>query len=175
LLLRGRLWAEEVNMSIVSLIVMEPGSHWPGHVGDTENVVAAACGEQGLLQRAEHMVEVLRGRHQAIRVAVLACNDATDVASAGRRAEIARVLLRAVAPVTFGRLVVCAPDRAPVQLRHQLLSLADALIHELEGTSATVALRFGGANRESPDSASGFESMRLPRAGGEAQPMGARS
>jgi len=136
-------------MSIVSLIVMEPGSSWPGHVGNTENVVAAGTDEEGLLPRTEHMVEALLGRHQAVRVAVLACNDATDAASAGRRAEIARVLLHAVASSAFGRLVLCADPDASMRLRHQLLSLAGALIRELEDTTATVALRFGGTGEES--------------------------
>jgi hypothetical protein len=134
---------EEVNMSIVSLIVMEPGSNWPGHVGDTENVVAAGSDEEGLLPRTQHMVEVLHARHQAIRVAVLACNDATDVASSGRRAEIARALLGAVATAPFGRLVLCAESGASIRLRHQLLSLTESLIRELDGTTATVVLRVG--------------------------------
>jgi hypothetical protein len=136
-------------MSIVSLIVMEPGSSWPGHVGNTENVVAAGIDEEGLVSRTEHMVETLLGRHQAVRVAVLACNDATDVASAGRRAEIARLLLRAIASGAFGRLVLCAGQGASIRLRHQLLSLTGALIRELEGTTATVALRFGGGSEDS--------------------------
>jgi hypothetical protein len=143
--------SEEVDMGIVSLIVMEPGSSWPGHVGDTENVVAAGDDEEGLLPRTQHMVDALHARGQAVRVAVLACNDATDTASSGRRAEIARVLLAAVAPATFGRLVLCAGSGSSIRLRHELLSLTGTIIRELEGTTATVVLRFGEANAERHD------------------------
>jgi hypothetical protein len=133
-------------MGVVSLIVMEPGSRWPGHVGDSENVVAAGCDAEGLLQRTRHMVEALRGRRTRVRVAVLACNDATDVGSSGRRAEIARELLNAVAPVTLGRLLLCASESASTHLRLELMSLADRLGQSLQGTTATVSLRFGGAD-----------------------------
>jgi hypothetical protein len=72
-----------------------------------------------------------------------ACNEATDVASSGRRAEIARELLGAVAPVTHGRLVLWAAERASSELRRELLSLADRLSGALPGTMASVSLRFG--------------------------------
>ncbi len=129
-------------MRAVSLVVMEPGSAWPGHVGDTENVVAVGPGIEGLLDRTRHVVDSVRGRHQRVRVAVLACNDATDVASSGRRAEVAHALMNAVATAR-GRLVLCATERAPSQLRHELMSLAGGLSQSVLGT--TVSLRFGDA------------------------------
>jgi hypothetical protein len=141
---------EEVDMGIVSLIVMEPGGPWPGHVGDSENVVAVGHDAEGLLGRTRHVVESLRERHERVRVAVLACNDSTDVASSGRRAEIARELLGAVAPVTRGRLVLCATESASTDLRHELMSLAGRLSHDLPGTMATVSLRFGVPAEEEP-------------------------
>ena len=57
------------------------------------------------------MIDALRARRARVLVAVLACNDATDAASNGRRAQIAHELLSAVAPVTFGRLVLCTNAR----------------------------------------------------------------
>jgi len=144
---------EEVDMGVVSLIVMEPGSDWPGHIGDSENVVAARCYEEGLFERVRHMVGALRARGEDVRVAVLSCNDAADPASAGRRAEIARELLGVVASAVSGCLVLYAAPHAPWLLRHELLSLAGGLSEGLHGSTAAVSLRFGGAseeNREPP-------------------------
>jgi hypothetical protein len=135
-------------MGVVSLIVMEPGSDWPGYIGDSENVVAARCYEEGLLERVRHMVDALRARGEDVRVAVLSCNDATDAASAGRRAEIARQLLSVVASVVSGRLVLYAAPHASRLLRHELLSLAGGLSQGLQGSTAAVSLRFGGVSEE---------------------------
>ena len=132
-----------VDMGVVSLIVMEPGSLWPGRIRDSENLVAAGYDAEGLLERARRTVQTMRRQRDRVRVAVLACNEATDVASCGRRAEIARELLRAVATVTHGRLVLWAAERASADLRRDLLSLAGRLAPELSGTLASVSLRFG--------------------------------
>jgi hypothetical protein len=132
-------------MDKASLIVMEPGSQWPGHVRDCENVVAVGCDQEELLQRTRQGLDSLRRRDHYLRVAVLACNAATDVVSAARRAEVAHELWAAVAAVGFGRLLLSATDRASMQLRHELLSLADALSQTLRGSSARVSVRFGGA------------------------------
>ncbi|HEY8088274.1 MAG TPA: hypothetical protein VIF09_10525 [Polyangiaceae bacterium] len=138
-------------MGVVSLIVMEPGSEWPGHVGDTENIVAAGCGRAALLQRTRHMVDAMRARGQFARVAVLACGEQADLESARCRAEIAGELLQAIAPVPFGRLFLCTGDRPSLRLRHELLSLAGALCHELRGRTSAVAVRFGSSSDRSRD------------------------
>jgi hypothetical protein len=52
---------EEVEMSVISLIVMEPGSDWPGHVGDSDNVVAGGFDAGGLVQRTRHMLAAAPG------------------------------------------------------------------------------------------------------------------
>jgi hypothetical protein len=63
------------------------------------------------------------------------------VASRARRAQLAHELLGAVAVVSFGRLILSAAERASLQLRHELLSLAGALSHARRG-SVTVSVRF---------------------------------
>ena len=68
----------------------------------------------------------------------------SDVASVARRAEVARELWTAVSVVGFGKLLLSAPEHASVQLRCELLSLADALSQGLAGASATLSVRFGG-------------------------------
>ena len=128
-------------MRLVSLIVMEPGSAWPGHVGDSENVVTVIEREEGLLQRIRERLDSLRRRGEHVRIAVLACSEATDVASVARRAELAHELLLAVAVAGFGRLVLTAAERASMQLRRNLLSLADSLTHAHSGTAVTVSVR----------------------------------
>jgi hypothetical protein len=60
-LLYLRLRHEEVEMSVISLIVMEPGSDWPGHVGDSDNVVAGGFDAGGLVQRTRHMLAAAPG------------------------------------------------------------------------------------------------------------------
>jgi hypothetical protein len=129
-------------MGVVSLIVMEPGSAWPGHVGDSENVVAVGEKEEGLLHRIRQKLDALRLRGERVRVAVLACNEATDAASAQRRAELARELLSVVAAAGFGRLVLSAAERAPTPLRHELLALAGVLSHTRRGAATVVSVRF---------------------------------
>ena len=130
-------------MGVVSLIVMEPGSDWPGHVGDTENIVAAGSGGTALLERTRRTVDLLRMRGQCVRVAVLACCEQAGLESARCRAEIATQLLIAIAPAALGRLFLCTGDRPSLRLRHELLALAGVLCHELRGTTSAVAVRFG--------------------------------
>ena len=131
-------------MGVVALVVMEPGSAWPGYVGTPDDVVAVGYHE-GLLEKTGQGLEVLRCRGRRVRVAVLACNEATDAASVRRRAAVAHALLVAVTAVGFGRLVLSSAEGAPMRLRRELLSLAGALSFGLPGTSATVSVRFGAA------------------------------
>jgi hypothetical protein len=126
-------------MDVVSLIVMEAGSDWPGHVRNSENIVTVGDHDgEGLLMRTRQRVTSLRQRGQTVRVAVLACNAATDIASVASRAALARELLEVVAAAHFGRLVLSVGDRAPMQLRCELLSLAGVLSHALRGASVWV-------------------------------------
>jgi hypothetical protein len=135
-------------MGVVSLIVMEPGSRWPGHVRDSENIVAASHLGEGLLQRTQRTLAGLLRRGQHVRVAVLACSEATDAASLASRARLARELLAAVTATGFGRLVLSSAEHASVPLRRELLSLAGALSQTVLGTS--VRVRFSDALAESP-------------------------
>jgi hypothetical protein len=134
-------------MTTTAMIVMEPGSDWPGQVGDTTNLVAFGHGCDDLLRRTQVELGALRRSKQIIRVAVLACNAATgSVASLGR-AELARALLGAVASTNSGRLVLTASGQASPPLIQELLALAESLTAELRGTSVTVSLRFAHAPR----------------------------
>lgn len=125
---------------MTGMIVMERGSDWPGHIGDVTNLVAFGHGSEDLLRKTREKLGVLQRSKQAVRVAILACNDATDDVATDRRAELARMLLVVIASVTCGRLVLCARGRAPGRLG--LLGLAEGLTEELRGTTATVSLRF---------------------------------
>jgi hypothetical protein len=128
-------------MTMVSLIVMEPGSEWPGRVGDSENVVEVGESDEAMLQRIRWKLSSFRLRGARLRVAVIACNGAMDTASCARRTELARELLAAVAIGGFGRLVLSVADRAPAKLRLELLSLAGSLSHA-GGGGATVSVKF---------------------------------
>lgn len=135
-------------MGVVSLIVMEPGSRWPGHVRDSENIVAASHVGEGLLQRTQRTLEGLLQRGQHVRVAVLACSDATDAVTLACRAQLARELLAAVAATGYGRLVLSSAEHASMSLRRELLTLAGALSQTVLGTS--VRVRFEDATGELP-------------------------
>jgi hypothetical protein len=151
-------------MGIVSLIVMEPGSAWPGHVGDSENVVEVGeHHDEALLQRIRQRLDSLRLKGDRVRVAVLACNGATDGASLARRAEIAHELLSAVAAVGFGRLVLDVATRASPQLRLELLALAGGLSHARAGGSV-VSVRFNEPSERSASRSRGPDA-RLAMAG----------
>jgi len=136
-------------MGLVSLIVMEPGSQWPGHVRDSENIVAIGHPGEALLQRTQLTLSVLKQRGELVRVAVLACNDRADAASVSARTQIARELATAVAAGRYGRLVLSAADGTPTPLRRELLTLAGALSYVLRG--ASVMVRFNEATHGRQD------------------------
>ena len=129
-------------MTPTTMIVMEPGSDWPGQIGDCANLVAFTHGGDDLLRRTQEKLCVLDRSNQAVRVAVLACNASTGDAPAGQRAQLARMLLGAVVGTTCGRLILSAGGRAPRPLVRELLALAEVLAHDVRGTTATVSLRF---------------------------------
>jgi hypothetical protein len=132
-------------MALVTLIVMEPGSEWPGQVGDVGDIMAIGNDEEGLGQRTQHRLALLEERGRRVRVAVLACNEATDPASVARRAEVAEALLTVVASVGSGRLVLSGPNRASARQRREILCLAGDLSQRVRGKPATVLVRFGGS------------------------------
>ena len=129
-------------METTAIVVMEPGSDWPGQIGYSMNVVASCDGGEDMFRRTQEKLGALHGSKTGVRVAVLACNSATDGAALVRRAQVARALLGAVTFSTCGRLILGASERASHQLRQELLALAEALNDEVRGTTATVSLRF---------------------------------
>lgn len=133
-------------MRVVSLIVMEAGSRWPGHVRDSENIIAAGHEAGSLLERTRRTLALLDHRGQTVRVAVLACSVAVDATSVIHRAHVARALLDAVVAANSGRLVLSSVEGAPLQLRCELLSLAGTLSHVAPG--AFVRVTFGDATAQ---------------------------
>jgi hypothetical protein len=129
------------------MVVMEPGSDWPGQIGDSTNLVAFSQEGEDLSRRTQEKIDALRRRRQGVRIAVLACSSATGGTSARQRAQLARVLLGAVKSTTCGRLTLTASGLASHQLRQELVALAGELTDELRGTTATISLRFADAAR----------------------------
>lgn len=138
-------------MAIVTLVVMEPGSSWPGQVGASENLVVRHDGK-GLLRSTRMRLDSLRRQGHRVRVAVLACSEATDSGSVARRTEVAHDLLDAVACMPGGRLVLSSVDGASDEVRHGLFLLAGTLSCKLPGSGAMVLARFNttGDGREVP-------------------------
>jgi hypothetical protein len=131
-------------MTAFSVVVMEPGSDWPGQVGDSTTLVAFCQEGEELLRRTQARLRALADRDQCVRVAVLACNGETEGLTANRRERIAQLLLDAVAATTCGRLIVSANGAASHHLREHLFALVGALTRALQGSTATVSLRFEG-------------------------------
>ena len=125
-----------------AMVVMEPGSDWPGQIGDSMRVIAFSHDGADLLRRTQQSVGALHRRDSVVRVAVLACNLATGGAAADRRAQLARALLDAVASTNCGRMVLRASGIASRQQRQELFALAESLAEGLRGSTATVSVRF---------------------------------
>jgi hypothetical protein len=147
-------------MAGFALVVMEPGSDWPGQVGESETLVALRSEHDMVGSTREKLAALRRGR-QDVSVAVLACNAATDDVTAQRRATVAGELLASVSRTWRGRLVLTASaGRASGPLRRHLLSLTGTLSNSLRGTSATVTLKF----TEPSDRASRWLPQKSPMA-----------
>jgi hypothetical protein len=121
---------------------MERGSDWPGHVAALDDVVAFSQDDAGLVQRTQEKLASLRSTQRTVRLAVLACNDASGAPTSGRRTRVARALLAAVSETSFGRLVLTASAYAPASLRAELLTRAGELPRALGQSSATISLQF---------------------------------
>ncbi len=128
----------------MTMVVMERGSEWPGHVGNPTHVVAFGRGQDDLCRRACDSLSVLQRNNTQVRVAVLACNDSTGHFE---RLALARALLSAVRLSSRGRLVLCATASATEAHLRDLFALADTLTLEARGSGATVSLRFNRATR----------------------------
>lgn len=129
-------------MTTTVMIVMEPGSAWPGQVGDSTNLVAFSHGGEDLLRMTQAKLDVLERSKQGVRVAILACNSETGSAPALRRSRLAHLLLGTVTRATCGRLILTASGRSSSQLRQELLALTGHLTDDLLGTTASISLRF---------------------------------
>src|SRR5580658_6234831 len=101
-------------MTTTGLVVMEPGSEWPGQVGDSTRVVAFSADGEDLHRKTQAAIETIRRRKECMRVAVLACAAASVTAQ--RRVAIARTLLTAVSLATCGRLILTVSGHASREL-----------------------------------------------------------
>jgi hypothetical protein len=140
-------------MGTVTLIVMERGSAWPGRMGASENTIVVTGESPSILRRTADKLLALHQQGHQVRVAVLACNDAVDPDSGARGAQLAHALLKAVASLRAGRVVLTSGDRGSTEVRHDLLSLAGILSCKPEGALATISVTFGasGDTRERMD------------------------
>ena len=145
-------------MRTTSVVVMEPGSDWPGQIGDAMSVVASREGD--LVRVTEEQLDALRRRKERVRVAVLACCTATGRSVAATRLYLGRILLGALRKEGHGKLLVCVSARAGYELRAELLELVGTLTEEARGTSTTVSLRFREDPGTRPRGAAHADSMQ---------------
>jgi hypothetical protein len=122
----------------MALIVLEPGSDWPGEpAGEFDGVIALANDEATLLERTRDRLAELVRRSDRLGTAVLACCAAAQDVVA-RRMTLARLLFDALEAAGNGRLVLCAGPDAPPSLRDELYALA-ASMGSAGGTPVSVA------------------------------------
>jgi hypothetical protein len=60
-------------MTAATVVAMESGSEWPGHLGESTVIGLASIGREDLVQRTREKHDVLRRANQPVRVAVLTC------------------------------------------------------------------------------------------------------
>jgi hypothetical protein len=136
-------------MTSTAMIVMEPGSEWPGQVMECTNVVAFSQGCEDLLRLTQSKLDALARGGQTVRVAVLACGSSIDDGGRAHRAQLARALIGAVARATHGRLILSAGHQGSQELVRGLLTLVEDLTGEVRGTTATISLRLAEGSHPS--------------------------
>jgi hypothetical protein len=127
-------------------MVVEPGSDWPGQIGDSTSVVAFSGGAEDLVRRTKERLGALGHNKQSVRVAVLACNSSAGAPLLAAGRSFAWMLLGAVSGSTCGRLILSASRGSSPEARQELLALAGALTEQLRESSATVSLWFTEAS-----------------------------
>jgi len=65
-------------MTAYSVVVIEPGSDWPGDVSYSTTLAAFCQDGEELLCRTQTKLEALADRDHCVRVPVLACNGETE-------------------------------------------------------------------------------------------------
>jgi hypothetical protein len=130
-------------MGCVSFIVMEPGSEWPGHVGTgADDLVAIAGDADALPERTRQALVAVDRKGLRVRLAVLACGEAMDLASRTRRCDVVAALVSAVKHSRFGRVVLSARASTTAELRGELLRVAGSHAHALGDGAGVIAVRF---------------------------------
>jgi hypothetical protein len=94
-----------------------------------------------LVVRTTRQLALLGRNHQAASAAVLAVGSPRTGSATASRELVARSLLRHLAESDGGELVLFARDASP-ELRHDVMTLASALVPALAGTHVRVRVRF---------------------------------
>ena len=132
-----------------SIVVMEAGAQWPRwfHGLDQQganSVVQRQTEEEdpeGFATRVVQRIKEASSRG-LVRLTVLACSESTTAAVLASRYRIASALIRSMARIGSGQLVLVAEADIDDELRHELLALAGALCDDLHGTRLNVRVLF---------------------------------
>ncbi len=144
--MRSEVDPRQQTGNAVVFVVVESGAGWPSDPavrGLGCDVVKQEANESysDLARRAQERIASIEESGGVVRVAVLSCSgDRRPEAFAGR-SSLGRGLLGAVREAG-GELRIVAPGSAPVAAWPSFISLADELMGALNGSSATLSLRF---------------------------------
>jgi len=133
-----------------TIVVMEPGSDWPGPFGKSAHVLAFGVGADNRYDRTHERLAAMFGGRRDVSVAVLACNASTGAIAAVERIRLGRSMLDALKDVAHGRLVLSASAGSSHELLGDLLELAATLVDGARGSSATVSLNFSAGPGQAP-------------------------
>lgn len=133
-----------------ALLVLERGGRLPargpaGALSTTSVVVAQEPAESAdeLVERTAARLSELDGEGRGITFALLACGESANDSARAKLADVILWHLRGAS----ARLVLTAKRRACMQLRRDLVSLADRAITTMGARGGSVSIWFGDSGR----------------------------
>jgi hypothetical protein len=141
----------ENSDDLMSIVVLEAGAAWPAWLTEYQRlapnavVIAQARSEEPEAFRARvvhRITEATTSSGARVRVGVIIAGDSSDEARLPLRENVARAILKVMAPAREAELVLAGDGQEMDDSRHELFELAGALCEELGGTQVSVKVRF---------------------------------
>jgi hypothetical protein len=141
----------ENSDDLMSIVVLEAGAAWPAWLTEYQRlapnavVIAQARTEAPDTFRARvvhRIAEATTSSGARVRVGVIVAGDSPDEARLSLRENVARAILKVMAPAREAELVLAGDGHDMDDSRQELFELAGALCEELGGTQVSVNVRF---------------------------------
>jgi hypothetical protein len=141
----------ENSDDLMSIVVLEAGAAWPAWLTEYQRlapnavVIAQARSEEpdAFRNRVVHRItEATTSSGARVRVGVIIAGDCPDEGRLSLRENVARAILKVMAPAREAELVLAGDGHEMNGSRQELFELAGALCEELGGTEVSVKVRF---------------------------------